>query len=111
MPTLEAVLAIRRKAFEESLAIVEKKGADYNRDKQLSGDTLFNLKVAAVLGIVETPAQSVLVRLGDKFMRLISLTKTRGREAAVKNESVWDTILDAHNYLDYLYLLWTESEQ
>src|SRR5439155_332488 len=113
MPTLEAVLAIRKKAYDDSLALVARKGADYNRDQQMTGDTLFNLKVAAVLGIVDTPAQSVLVRLGDKFMRLISLTKSTGRKAAVKSESVWDTVLDIHNYVDYLYLLWkeTESEQ
>lgn len=109
MPTLEEVRAMRKKAFDDSMALVERKGADYNRDQQLAGDTLFNLRVCAILGAVETPAQGVLVRLTDKLMRLISLTKTAGREAAVKEESVYDTVLDVHNYVDYLFVLWSEE--
>ena len=95
--------------FEESLALVEKKGADYNRDQQQTGDTLFNLRVAAILGIVPNPTSSVLVRLTDKLMRLISLTKDPQRSLAVKDESVLDTVRDVHNYVDYLALLYLEE--
>jgi hypothetical protein len=93
--------------FEKSMALIDKKGADYNRDQQMSGDTLFNLRVAEILNITPSAEEGILVRLSDKFMRLISLTKP-GREAAVKDESVLDTIVDIHNYIDYLALMWLE---
>lgn len=105
MPSLEEVKAFREKMFQMSMALIEQKGADYNRDQQQQGDTLFNLRVCEVLGIVPSMEEGILVRLSDKFMRLISLTKP-GREAAVKDESVLDTIKDIHNYTDYLGLTW-----
>ena len=110
MPTLEEVKAFRKARYDESMALIDKKGADYNRDQQLAGDTLFNLKVCSLLGIVPSTEEGILVRLSDKFMRLISLTKP-GREAAVSNESVLDTINDCHNYLDYLGLVWSQSRR
>lgn len=107
MPSLSEVLKFRQIRFEKSYALIEKKGADYNRDQQQNGDTLFNLKVAELLGIVPSTEEGILVRLSDKFMRLISLTKP-GREAAVASESVLDTIDDIHNYVDYLGLIWLQ---
>lgn len=107
MPTLEAVKKFRQEMFESSMALVEKKGADYNREQQLAGDTLFNLKVAEVLGIVPTAERGILVRLSDKFMRLISLMQP-GVEAEVKDESVRDTVRDVHNYIDYALMIWEE---
>lgn len=91
------------------MALIDKKGADYNRDQQLAGDTLFNLKVAEILGIVPTAERGILVRLSDKFMRLISLMAP-GREAAVKDESIRDTVRDMHNYLDYCLQIWEERQ-
>jgi hypothetical protein len=108
--SLERVLAFREAMFKSSVDIIARKGADYNRDQQQNGDTLFNLRVAEVLGIVPSAEEGILVRLSDKFMRLISLTKP-GREAAVKDESVLDTIRDIHNYVDYLGLIWQERRQ
>lgn len=107
MPTVDEVVKFRQAMYEQSLALVQKKGADYNRDQQAAGDTLFNLRVSEILGIVPSAEEGILVRLSDKFMRLISLTKP-GREAAVRDESVLDTIRDIHNYVDYLGLLWLE---
>lgn len=107
MPSLEQVKQFRQERYKSSTALIDKKGADYNRDQQENGDTLFNLKVAEILGIVPSAEEGILVRLSDKFMRLISLTKP-GREAAVKGESVLDTIDDIHNYTDYLGLIWQE---
>jgi hypothetical protein len=95
--------------YEKSAALIDRKGADYNRDQQLAGDTLFNLRVSEILGIVPSTEEGILVRLSDKFMRLISLTKP-GREAAVKDESVLDTIADIHNYADYLGLVWLQRQ-
>jgi hypothetical protein len=72
VPSLETVKQFRQEMFSQSMALIDKKGADYNREQQLSGDTLFNLKVAEILGIVSTAARGSLVRLSDQFMRLIS---------------------------------------
>lgn len=108
--TLEEVIAHRRRVFEESTALIAKKGADYNRDQQKDGDTLFNLRVAALLGIVETPEQGILTRMSDKFMRIISLMKP-GREPENQDESVRSTVHDLHNYLDYALLLWERSRR
>ena len=109
MPSLEAVKKFRQEMFNDSMALVDKKGADYNREQQLSGETLFNLKVAELLGIVPTAERGILVRLSDKFMRLISLMQP-GVEAAVKDESLRDTVKDIHNYADYALLLWEERK-
>lgn len=103
--SVEEVKKFRAEMFEKSMSLIDQKGADYNRDQQNSGDTLFNLRVCELLGIVPSAEEGVLVRLSDKFMRLISLTKP-GREAAVKDESVLDTVRDIHNYIDYLALMW-----
>lgn len=105
MPSLSEVKTFRKQIYDQSMALIDKKGADYNRDQQIQGDTLFNLRVCELLGIVPDAESGILVRLSDKFMRLISLTKP-GREAAVKDESVLDTIKDIHNYVDYLGLIW-----
>ena len=110
MITLERVKQFREAMHTQSMAIIEKKGHDYNHKQQHSGDTLFNLRVASILGIVDTPSQGVLVRLCDKLMRLASLM-TPGVEAQVKDESLKDTIADVHNYIDYAYLLFTEEQQ
>lgn len=92
------------------MSLIDRKGADYNRDQQEQGDTLFNLKVCELLGVVPSTEEGILVRLSDKFMRLISLTKP-GRNAAVKEESVLDTIDDIHNYADYLGLIWQQRRK
>ena len=110
MPSLEEVLKFRTDMHQKSMALIEKKGADYNRDQQKSGDTLYNLTVCELLGVVDSTEQGILVRLSDKLMRLVSLTKP-GREAAVKDESVLDTIQDIHNYVDYLGLIWQQRRQ
>lgn len=105
MPSLDEVLKFRQDRYESSVDLIRRKGADYNRDQQEAGDTLFNLKVCEILGIVPSTEEGILVRLSDKLMRLISLTKP-GRDAVVKDESVLDTINDIHNYVDYLGLIW-----
>lgn len=105
--TVAEVKAFRTARFEKSMALIDRKGADYNRDQQNAGDTLFNLRVCELLGVVPSTEEGILVRLSDKFMRLISLTKP-GREAVIKDESVLDTIEDIHNYVDYLGLIWQQ---
>lgn len=108
--SLEEVVAFREEMFKSSMDLVRRKGADYNRDQQAAGDTLFNLRVAELLGVVETAEKGILVRLSDKFMRLISLTKDPGREPEVTDEKVRDTARDVHNYVDYLVLLYEKRQ-
>lgn len=104
--TLDEVLAFKRKMFETALELVKRKGHDYNRQQQTDGNTLFNLMVCELLGIVDTAERGILVRLSDKFMRLVSLAATPGVDPAVKDESVLDTVADFHNYVDYVAQIW-----
>ena len=82
------------------------KGHDYSGD---DGDTFKNIRMAARLGIVDNDNQSCLVRLGDKFSRLIQLT---GKENTQKvDESIYDTTKDMMLYTFYNYLIWKYKEQ
>ena len=110
MSKLDEVIKVHRELCDEARAIIETKGHDYNRTQQNNGDTLFNLKVACLLGVVDSNTQSVLVRLSDKLMRLISLTKEPSVQAQVKDESVRDTIKDMINYATYLYVFYREAK-
>lgn len=105
MTSLEEIIKFREDMYKKSVDLIEKKGHDYNRNQQTAGDTLFNLRVSEILGITPTIEQGIMVRLSDKIMRLISLTKP-GVKGKVKDESVIDTVLDVHNYVDYLALEW-----
>ena len=70
---------------------------------------MFNLTVAKQLGIVDSVTQSILVRISDKLMRLVSLTSNPKEEPAVTTEKVQDTIEDSINYLVYLYCKYEEE--
>jgi hypothetical protein len=110
MTTLEEVIEIHKELCDEARAIIKIKGRDYNREQQNGGDTLFNMSVSSLLGITKTVTQGILVRISDKFMRLISLTKYPTETPAVKDESVKDTIKDMINYLVYLYIKYKEDQ-
>ena len=109
MSTLAHVLEVHENLCNAARAIIKIKGRDYNREQQIDGDTLFNMSVSAILGITKTVTQGILVRISDKFMRLISLTKVPTETPAVKNESVKDTIQDMINYRVYLYIKYEEE--
>lgn len=111
MPSLEAVIAHHKGICDDARSLIVKKGADYNRAAQKTGNTLFNLQVAEIVGITDSTTQSILVRLSDKFMRLVSLTKEPHTEAEVKDESVRDTVVDLINYAAYLYIMWQEARE
>ena len=109
MTTLKYVLAEHNRLTKKAFDVVETKGRDYNRKQQKQGDTLFNMTVSKRLGITDTVTQGILVRLSDKFMRLASLTVDPKANAAVKDESVEDTICDTINYLVYLKIKYQEE--
>ena len=98
MTTLKKVLSEHKRLTQNAYDMVEKKGADYNRKQQLTGDTLFNLTVAHQLGIVDSTTKSILVRISDKIMRLISLTGNPKEIAEIKEERISETIEDTINY-------------
>lgn len=108
MATLTNVLDFRKQMYDKSIALIQKKGHDYNRKQQTAGDTLYNLRVSELLGIVPKAEHGILVRLSDKFMRLVSLVDA---DPAVADESFEDTIVDIHNYIDYLALMRRERAE
>jgi hypothetical protein len=63
---------------DEALALFTRKNADY-------GDAFANY---GPIGVI--------VRMGDKIQRLMSITKTNVQ--MVDNESLRDTLIDLHNY-------------
>ena len=108
MASLEEVIIEHTKICQEARQLISQKGHDYNREQQDGGDTLFNLRVAAILGVVDNPCQGILVRLSDKFQRLTSLAKDPLVNAEVKGEAVRDTIRDVINYSIYLGIFYDE---
>lgn len=107
--SVKQIQKIQKRLFRKASGLVEKKGHDYNFKKQLSGDTLFNLRIARILDVVERDTQSVLVRLTDKVMRLISL-EDPVVTAKVKDEKVEDTVVDLINYVTYFYAFRLEQK-
>ena len=82
-----------RNTFTKGIELVERKNADY-----AGADNPFkNFESALVVGIPIDRA--ILVRVLDKLSRISNLL---GREAAVKDETIEDTLVDAINYLAIL---------
>ena len=106
LATLEHVLLIHDRICSEARAVVETKGHDYNRLQQKTGETLFNLKVPKLLGIVDTNTQPILSLMSNKLMRLTSLTRDPSVTPSVKNETIRDTIEHLINYNIYLYIVY-----
>lgn len=109
MATLEFVVNKHKQICDSARSLIEMKGHDYNKDQQKTGDTLYNLKVSKILGVTNTATQGILTRLGDKYMRLISLTKDLNTMAHVKTETIWDTIQDMINYSIYDGIIYEEE--
>ena len=82
---------------------------DYARNQHKNGDTLANISNSKNWGITDTVCQGLLVRLADKFGRLISLTKNPSENPMVSDEKVSDTIEDTINYLIYLKIKYDEE--
>ncbi len=87
----------------EMSAIRKAKNSDYGSDE----DSLSNLRECESMGI---PAWvGTIIRIGDKWSRLKQLTK-KGK-AAVKNESIIDTLLDTANYCLLTIILLEERKK
>lgn len=87
--------------FEETLAemleIVKKKNNDYAG--KAVADPFKNFKMVEELGIASTES-GLLTRITDKLCRVNNLLS---QEAAVKDESIEDTVKDMANYSVILY--------
>lgn len=89
------------KTFAECLAIVDKKNNDYGGET----DPFANFKNSEIVH-VPVPA-GILVRIIDKISRMGNLLL---RPAAVVDETIEDSIMDAINYLAIL-LVWLHSKK
>ncbi len=83
------------KTFLSGLELMIRKNDDYTK----SQEPLSNFELAEMIGI--DVHKSIAVRMLDKISRLCSLLR-KGR-AAVQEESIKDTIVDAINYLAILH--------
>jgi len=99
MTSIEKLLEEHKKICDNAYNMLEKKGMDYSRAGHKNGDTLANISNCKLLNITDSVCQGLLVRISDKFNRLISLTKDPKQNAHVKDEKVSDTIEDTINYL------------
>lgn len=84
------------KTYEEGIEIIKRKNSDYAG----TGDPFKNFNSCDPLGI--SPEKAILVRVMDKIVRVSNLLT---QEAAVKDEAMEDTLLDAINYLAILRAL------
>lgn len=80
--------------YAEGIEIIKKKNTDY----AIESDALSNFKLIERLGVVDYK-RGILVRLADKFARVINLLD---RDASVLDERLEDTLLDMINYLAIL---------
>lgn len=110
MPTLKRVKQLHKQLTTQGFALIERKGADYNREQQRTGDTLYNLKMAHVMGFVDSPQAGVGTRMCDKIMRMSSLRRP-STKAKVKDEKLKDTVADLINYAVYFYALYEEESE
>lgn len=81
------------RTYATGLTIIQKKNQDYAN----STNPFKNFESALVVGI--QPDRAILLRVMDKIARVSNLLD---KEAAVKDESLEDTLIDCINYLAIL---------
>lgn len=86
---------VAKRLAGQSREIMKAKNHDYAGGKEQS-QPFANFQRTESLGITSTE-QGFLVRLSDKLSRLA--TFTAGNQLKVKDEGVWDTLLDSWNYM------------
>jgi len=91
-----------RKDFIEMLETNAKKDIDIvkmkNQDYATNTDPFSNFRVVESLGVCSAE-KGILVRMSDKMARIGNLLT---KEAAVKDESILDTLSDLRNYANIL---------
>lgn len=94
----EGVLVERYSSNPNFDALLRRMGRTHDAKRQdyaSNQDPLGNFREAERLGV--TPLQSIMIRLTDKYTRACNLVRRNG-SAAVRNESLEDTLLDMANY-------------
>jgi len=89
----EQFIANIQGTFAVGLDLIKKKNSDYAN----SHNPFRNFESASIIGLKVEHA--ILVRILDKISRISNLID---KDAAVKDESLEDTIIDAINYLAIL---------
>ena len=92
MPTIAERLEVLDGMFARERKIMESKANDYSGQ----ADCNKNIMACEVAGLCSAET-GLLIRLGDKFQRLISLLCAKNKQQV--NEPVSDTISDMRNYL------------
>ena len=110
MITPEKIAALQKELYEHGLAQMMAKGNDYSGSSHKDGDTFKNIRIAAEVGLVSNVPQSVMVRLMDKVMRMVSLCDPSVSQQ-VKDESLFDTVSDLWNYASYYLILMREMKE
>jgi hypothetical protein len=87
--------------FDRCLEISAAKNQDYAD----YDDPFKNFRAVETLGISAT--DGILTRMSDKLSRLGNLTR---RDAAVNDESIYDTIKDFINYLALLHVMHEQAQ-
>ena len=103
MGTIEHRIALLDLLHNTERDIMARKASDYSG----GGDCNRNIKACERLGIASAET-GVLIRLMDKIQRVTTLITN---EAKVKDETIFDTIIDARNYLCILYDLLQEKAE
>lgn len=91
--------------FKELLARMNDIRTVKNADYASEADTMSNLRMCEQMGIVAW--KGVLIRVSDKFSRIMQLSSRDGK-AAVKDESITDTLLDMAIYCLLCIILFEE---
>ncbi len=99
----EEVISWIEKVGKTRLSLLKKKNQDYAKDKEFfSNFRVISSSLSALVGKDVTPADVALVFLLTKLSRQRNLA---GKAAEPNYESMEDTCIDAHNYLDIWFLL------
>lgn len=100
--TTEELLKIHEELSQRSRTIMAEKNHDYSKEGALG-----NFFVAEALQ-ASSAENGIIVRLGDKLSRLVSISAKGNR---VANESALDTILDVINYAVLLAAILEEKSK
>ena len=90
--TQQGAVELQKYIMDKANAIVLAKRHDYSG----ANDPFGNFRKSALFGI--EPWRGVLVRLTDKLSRIESIVSAGG-VVEVRDESLWDTLADAVNYI------------
>lgn len=99
--SLEEVLEYRKKRFEKSLSMVERKGQEYCGKQQAQGDSLFNYRIHFLLGWTDDEGEYPLGRALEKLQRLRSMIDN----IMIDDKKFEEDVDDIHNIIDYVALM------